>query len=113
MRCRSKSVVFERPLTPQPPYYARPYWCLVDTLLFYNRKGEVVWEQKIPEIKLENEWLKILGLERVTPDGYLAHFAPRPAQVVRRRGWGWLLRIEFWHDGAEAIWRQTFRQPDP
>jgi len=53
---------------------------------------------------------RYLGLERVTPDGYLAHFAPRPAQVVRRRGWGWLLRIEFWHDGAEAIWRKIFHQ---
>jgi len=76
---KTKLVVFERQLWPQPPYNSKPYWCLINTLIFY-RDGKVVWRQEIPEADI------IRFHPEIGPPYEIGR--PGSVEVIRQKKWG-------------------------
>lgn len=98
IRTRTWTVVAERPLSPQPPYYARPDWWGINDLSFHDpTTGDTVWHQKIPEADIVRKSYR-------GPD--LGYDIDRIGSIsVRRtRMWGWLLHIEYTHELAKKAW---------
>lgn len=94
---RTWTVVAERPLDPQPPYSARPHWCYINTLIFYDKDVKEVWRQDIPEA----DSVRV----RKNPDGtYACDKLGINVSVRRTRRWGWLLHIEYTHELARKAW---------
>ena len=103
---KAKFLTIERPLLPRPPASAvRPYWCLSNTLIFYDKNGQKVWEKKIPEaLPL---WMPILQYddENNYPhwhDEFKNYFQ---CEVINDPHFGWQLRMtishkyaDFWHE---------------
>lgn len=94
---RTWTVVVERPLKPQPPHNARPYWCFSNTLIFYDRDMKEVWRQEIPEAYP----VRIAMLSDAT---YRVERLGTYMRVRRTRRWGWLLHIEYDHELAHRAW---------
>lgn len=102
---KTKIIVFERPLDPQPPYHSRPYWCYTNTLQFY-KDGKKVWEQEIPEADLipQKHPLREFDVYRIHKIGQCS--------VVRQKRWGWILRVRVDHEQAEKIWNKVFEEKE-
>lgn len=85
----------ERQLWPQPPLFAKPYFCYFDTLQFHDLQGNTVWEQKIPEIKERYFQGNIRkGMNHVS--------------VRYEMDWGWILVLKISHEYAKEIYRMIF-----
>ena len=91
---RTRTVEFTRQLWPQPPKDARPWWCYLHTLKFYDKDMNEIWSQEVPEgHHLHNERM---GL-RITN-----------VHVEWDDAWGWLLKFEASHDTAMSVWAHLF-----
>jgi hypothetical protein len=90
---RSPSITLELPIWPPPPVNARPYWCYIHTLIFFDESEggwREVWRRDFTELtRLEDRFgdLRV----RVRKD---------------ERGFGWLLVVEVWHDVARNVLRE-------
>jgi len=94
---RTKTIQFQRQLWPQPPKDARPYFCYINTLLFYEKGTcDEVWRQRIPEAdQMRNERNKV-GIYCMT--------------VKYDKTFGWIIHFETSHDTAQAIWKLLFHR---
>lgn len=88
---RTTIITIERALTPKPPITATPYWCLVNTLQFHNKKGKVVWEQKIPEADIQ--WVNKNDKYEFT-----TYFN---CSVFKTKHFGWQLKCTITHEEAK------------
>ena len=88
MNRRRRFIIAERQLWPQPPADARPWWCYINTLTFYQNDREV-WRQEIPEA----------GLLLPKFDRAL------DCSVFLDREFGWCLRVSAPHRLAKVFYR--------
>lgn len=87
---RSPIVKIEVQLWPPPPLDARPYWCYIDTLIFYDKKNREAWRQRIPS-------------------PFKSEVARR---VVKHDTFGWVLHYELTHKEARGVlWVVGQRDP--
>ena len=102
---RTPFIEFSRQLLPQPPKDAEPYFCLINTLIFYKKDThEEVWRRLIPEA----DWL---GFETQEHDNKLEHrHGQHNIRVEYEEGYGWVLKFTIAHDAAKAIWKVLFPQ---
>jgi hypothetical protein len=101
---RTNFITFSRQLKPQPPYYSRPWWCYINTLIFYGPNCKELWRQEIPEADLFFakgffNWLDV-------PRFYLKDSR---MQVRRDRKYGWILEFTLSHEEAAKIWGMLFK----
>jgi hypothetical protein len=102
---KTKYVILERPLAPQPPYYSWPCWWGLNSLSFHaGDPDKVVWEQEIPEASLVHRPLR-LGSTELSHLGFI--------EVKREKRWGWLLHIELTHSEAINAWRLLYPDGEP
>jgi len=86
---RSHFITIERPLEPQPPKDATPNWCYIGTLMFYDKKENMVWKQEIPEAILVN---------KKSAKGILK------CEVKYHEGFGWQLKATISHEHAKFVY---------
>jgi len=48
-------ITIQRRLEPQPPKDAKPEWCEVGKLIFYDQRKNTVWKQDVREAMILNE----------------------------------------------------------
>lgn len=95
---RTKKITIERPLIPSPPKDAEPYWCYINTLIFYeniaelgspfkHKRGKEIWRQEIPEADI---------FSSQKGEHYFW-----PVKVFWEDDFGWQLRIELSHEKAD------------
>lgn len=82
---RTPIVRVELQLWPQPPKDARPYFCLVDTLIFYDDDMNQIWRQRLPFLS---------GLH---PDH------PRSIDLDHDDHFGWIITLTYTHDDARDL----------
>lgn len=84
---RTPIVRFEIQLWPPPPVDARPHWCYIRTLIFYDAEWKKVWEREFPELDNLRD-----------RDGYA-----RARVELDTRGFGWILVLEADHEIARKV----------
>ena len=105
MTKRTTFLIIERALIPSPPIDSEPYWCYINTLLFHDKSGREVWQQEIPEAKLN--WSHQFKYDdkkkryEYNCDEFDKYFH---CEVFKDKNLGWQLRItlshgkaDFWH----------------
>lgn len=90
---RATFLTIERPLVPEPPRDAKPYWCLINRLVFHDESGATVWDQEIPEAQLY--WLPNY---RWGGDEFDKYFH---CEVFLDEHHGWQLRASISHEKAK------------
>jgi hypothetical protein len=103
---RTPIIEFQRQLRPQPPKDSEPFFCYVNTLIFYERgTHKEIWREKIPEVDL-------VGMQ--TQDFNNNSLENRHYQwgtsVQYEEKWGWVLKFKISHEHAETIWKVLFPQ---
>lgn len=94
MSRRRRFIIAERQLLPQPPDDARPWWCYINTLIFYkDNPHREVWRQDIPEAGI---------------------FLPRfdralDCEVFMDIKFGWCLRVSVPHRLSKVFYRMGMR----
>ncbi len=101
---RTVTIEVTRQLWPQPPRNSRPYWCYINTLLFYRGPKEV-WSQEIPEashfFKGNFNW--------AVPSKFNLVYM----RVEYDKQWGWLLKFQMSHKEAFKVYEFLFQEhPD-
>ena len=91
MNTKATFLTIERPLIPPPPIDSEPYWCYINTLIFHDKDGKNVWEQKIPEADIH--WIK-----GKWGDEFASYFS---AEVFKDSNFGWQLRLKISHERAK------------
>ena len=94
---KTKKIVFQRQLWPQPPKEAKPYWWGLNTLSF-KLDGETVWEQEPPETSL---------IKKINSHGFIDSIEKRwsrSSRVEYNENFGWVLICEMAHVEAEQVW---------
>lgn len=91
---RTPEIIIRRQLWPAPPRDARPCWCYINTLIFYDAHHREVWRQEIPEAGI---------------------FLPRferffRCEVEREPHYGWMLRIEASHGLGKMLIGSAMRR---
>lgn len=99
MHKRATFLTIERPLEPQPPKDSEPYWCYINTLMFYDKRNNKVWEQKIPEARLA--WMK-RNRSDINCDDFEKYGS---CQVFYDEHFGWQLRWTISHERAK-LWHK-------
>lgn len=84
---RTVTVAFTIQLWPPPPLDARPYWCYLDTLIFYDKQNREVWRQRVPLPFKGGRNRRDVSCRR----------------VEKQETFGWVLRYEATHKAAEGI----------
>lgn len=104
MVMKAKFLTIERPLLPSPPKNARPYWCLCNTLQFYDKNNNKIWEQKIPEAELLWKPLYTYDGNKYVywRDEFNSYFS---CEVFLDKNFGWQLRMKLSHNYAN-IWHK-------
>lgn len=94
MHRRRRFIIAERQLWPQPPADARPWWCYINTLIFYQENPHrEAWRQDIPEAKL-----------------FLPKFERAlDCSVFRDKEFGWCLRVSVPHRMAKVFYRMGMK----
>lgn len=115
---RTPIIEFQRQLLPQPPRNAEPYFCLINTLIFYEldengrrilnddkQSYKEAWRQQIPEVDL-------LGFQREdTSWSDLEHrHGQHCIRVEYEENFGWILKFSIAHENAKRIWKVLFPQ---
>lgn len=90
---RRRFIIAERQLWPQPPANARPYWCYINTLIFYSPGNREVWRQEIPEAA------SLLPKFDRTLD----------CSVFRDGEFGWCLRVEVPYRLSKVFYRMGMK----
>jgi hypothetical protein len=90
---RATIITIERPLIPPPPIDSTPDFCYINTLIFHDKTGKNIWEQKIPEAEIF--WHKNNnGIEECSSYFYGIH-------VFKDSNFGWQLSMKISHDAAK------------
>lgn len=98
---RTVTIEFTRQLWPQPPPGSHPYWCYINTLIFYGKRWRKVWEQEIPEasffFKGNYNW--------AVP----SKFNLTGMKVEYDEDYGWLLKFKMSHQEAFKVYEFLFQ----
>ena len=86
---RTKTFEFTRQLWPPPPKDAKPWFCYIKTLIFYDKNQKEIWRQEIPECDQ-------LGRERNKVRIYNVH-------VEWEKHFGWCLKFNLSHEIADEL----------
>ena len=106
MNKRAIFLTIERALMPPPPIDSEPYWCFTNTLLFYDKAGRKVWEQKIPEANLA--WVHGFRYnDKKKEYEYLCDEFDKyfHCEVFKDKNLGWQLRLTLSH-GKANFWHK-------
>ena len=97
---RATFITVQRPLLPSPPLDAEPEWCYTNTLIFHDKEGKNVWEQKIPEASLW--WVES---DNSNPSDVFGHYFWQ-LRVFKLESFGWQLEFSISHNKAMKVLAQ-------
>jgi hypothetical protein len=86
---RTPIIKFERQLWPSPPAGTKPYFCGLNTLIFYDANHAQRWVQRLDDFDMFDSDM-------------------RKIKVDYDEKWGWILSFEVTHEKAKKIWKENF-----
>ena len=116
---RTPQIDFQRQLLPQPPKHSEPFFCYINTLVFYalDGKGNHILNPDGKSYKEHRRYLipeaDWLGFERggTEETNDLDHRHKQwNVHVEYDKRWGWLLKFSITHEQAKKIWSVLFPQ---